>query len=178
LYGLHVTRLPDSIGPGGLLWSVNDSGAVPVPAEVLFNMPGPRQGLRASYWGNEDWFGKPLFQQTTPFLLLVWPDRALPTNVFSARFTGALHIAQAGTYHFRVEVDDGARLSVDGKVLGEGLIPGQPNTFEVSADLDARDHPIEIDYVQNGGSNQLRFFWRTGDQPWTPVPPAALLPSP
>lgn len=101
----------------------------------------------------------------------------MPPGPFSARYTGSLDITEPGTYTFRVEADDGARLVIDGNVLGEGLTAGQPNSFEAVADLSVGEHPVQIDYFQQGGGTALRLFWRVGDQPFTPVPPSALIPA-
>ena len=49
--------------------------------------------------------------------------------------------------------------------------------FEVPALLSAGDHPIQIDYVQQGGGSALRFSWRTPEQDWSPVPPEVLSPA-
>ena len=89
---------------------------------------------------------------------------------------GLLHVTRAGSYLLRVEADDGARLLLDGNVLGEGLISGQPNTFETTVELEVGDHPIQIDYFQQGGGSALRLFWRFGDEDLAPVPPDALIP--
>jgi hypothetical protein len=145
----------------------------------LFNTQEFQQGLLGTYWRNMKWEGEPLFRQLTPFLLLAWPDehRVLPDEQFSARFTGALHVTNPGKYLLSIKADDGARLTLDGQVLGEGLEPGRPHDFDATVDLAAGDHPIQIDYFQQGGSSSLRFFWRHEDGPQTPVPPSALIPA-
>jgi hypothetical protein len=144
----------------------------------LFNVVTPPQGLLGTYWDNENWEGEPLFKQVTPFLFLAWPDEqpVVPNGPFSARFTGALHIVEPGIYQLKVDADDGARLALDGVVLGESLSLGRPNNFEASTELASGDHPMEIDYIQHGGGSALKLYWRRGNDPWMPVPPAALIP--
>ncbi|MGE5464451.1 MAG: PA14 domain-containing protein, partial [Syntrophothermus sp.] len=95
----------------------------------------------------------------------------------SARYTGTLKITEPGVYTFRVEADDGARLILDGNVVGEGVTPGQPNSFDTSVELSEGEHPIRVEYFQQGGGTALRFFWRFGDQPFSPVPPSVLTPA-
>jgi hypothetical protein len=111
--------------------------------------------------------------------MLAWPDEqpVMPPAPFSARYTGELHIAEPGTYRLRIEADDGARLTLDGEVVAEGLTPGQPNSLETTMALGAGDHPIQIDYFQQGGGTSLRFLWSINDGPLTPVPPSALIPA-
>jgi 4-amino-4-deoxy-L-arabinose transferase-like glycosyltransferase len=180
--GLYQLRLHWQRGSGQqprLIWQINEQEAEPVPAEALFRITNPPQGLLASYWSNMNWEGEHVFQQVTPFLLLAWPDEQpfIPNAEFSARYTGLLHVTEPGAYFFRIEADDGARLILDGNVISEGLIAGQPNTLEATVELTAGDHPIQIDYFQQGGGTALRLFWRYGDQPLIPVPPTALIPA-
>jgi hypothetical protein len=179
LYGLRVAWNGAPAQDARLLWRLGEGGFEPVPAELLFRVPGHQQGLLAEYWSNTEWEGEPLFRQLTPFLFLAWPDEepVVPRTAFSARYAGFLRVEEAGTYMFRVQADDGARLMLDGRLLGEGLVAGQPNKFEVSLDLAAGDHPLQLDYVQQGGGNGLRFFWSVDNGPFTPVPPRNLVPS-
>jgi hypothetical protein len=112
-------------------------------------------------------------------LLLAWPDEQpiVPNGEFSARYTGSLRVVDAGIYQFRIEADDGARLTLDGAVLGEGLTAGQPNDINATVNLSSGDHPIQIDYFQQGGGSALRFFWSYNGELLTPVPPSALIPA-
>jgi len=114
--------------------------------------------------------------KNTPFFMLSWPDQEPIKGSFSASFKGFLRISQPGTYQLIIQADDGARLTLDGEVLGEGLIPDQPNTIDISIDLQPGDHPIQIDYFQNGGGNGLVFYWIPPDSPRTIVPINALIP--
>jgi len=178
LYKLLVVWRGGDIGNAQLSWQIPDHDPEPVPAQALFHMSTSEQGLLGTYWRNANWEGEPLFQQVTPFLLLAWPDEQpiVPNGEFSARYVGLLHVTRAGSYLLRVEADDGARLLLDGNVLGEGLIPGQPNSFETTVELEVGDHPIQIDYFQQGGGSALRLFWRYSDEQLTPVPPDTLIP--
>lgn len=180
--GLYRLRLTWKSGSGNnpqLIWQMDDHDPKPVPPEALFRITGPSQGLLGRYWSNMNWEGEPVFHQVTPFLLLAWPDEQpiVPNGEFSARYTGALHVTEPGSYMFRVKADDGARLILDGEVLGEGLTAGQPNEFDTNAELEAGDHPIEIDYFQQGGGSGLRLYWSYNGGPLTSVPPTVLIPA-
>jgi 4-amino-4-deoxy-L-arabinose transferase-like glycosyltransferase len=179
LYGLRVVLQQGTRGSTRLLCKVAEHDPEPVPPGVLFRAAGPRQGLLGTYYGNKDWEGSPVFRQVTPFLLLAWPDEQpiVPSGEFSATFTGALRVTDPGTYDLRIKADDGARLTLDGKVVKEGLIPDQPNDFDATLELARGDHPIQIDYFQKGGGSALRVYWRHGEEPWAPIPPAALVPA-
>ena len=178
IYSLHILRQAGSQGQPRLLWRLGNQSATTIPSEALFHIPLPRTGLLSSYYQNENWEGEPVFQQITPFLLLAWPDETplASVNQFSARYQAILRISQAGNYLLRVEADDGARLILDGKVIGEGLNPGQPNSFETMLLLTPGDHTLQLDYFQHGGGSTLRLLWKVGEQPLAPVPPAVLIP--
>lgn len=180
--GLYQLRLTWKEGSGDnpqLIWQMPDHDPEPVPSEALFRIKGHSQGLLGTYWRDMNWEGAPLFHQVTPFLLLAWPDEqpVVPNGPFSARYTGSLHVTEPGTYLFRVKADDGARLILDGNVLAEGMTAGQPNEFETTVELEARDHPIQIDYFQQGGGSGLRLFWSYNGGPIVPIPPTALIPA-
>jgi hypothetical protein len=162
--------------PPPLRWKTPGREIEPVPARALFRVGRPRLGLVGSYFTNTRWQGEALFRQITPIILLAWTDPDPVPGPFSARFTGALRIREPGNYNFRIEADDGVRLTVDGRVLSESLIPNRPNAIQASAELGAGDHPIQIDYFQNGGGSILEFFWQPPGSRETPVPPTALIP--
>jgi len=178
LYGLRVVRPRGAGGDPHLIWQIPDHDAAPVPPEALFRVAWPQQGLLGTYYGNKNWEGEPAFRQVTPFMLLAWPGEQpiVPNGEFSARFTGALRVTEPGSYRLHVQADDGARLILDGQVLGEGMEAGEAHTFEATLELAPGDHPIEIDYFQLGGGSAIKLFWSHDNGPETPVPPAALVP--
>ena len=179
MYALRVVRDAGLSTEASLSWKIGQADFVPVPSQAVFHVSGVKQGLLATYWNNQDWRGDPLFHQVTPFLLLAWPDEQpiVPNGPFSARFTGALHIVDGGSYEFRVEADDGARLTIDDAILGEALTAGQPNNIQAAMDLTAGYHRIQIDYFQQGGGSALRLFWRRPNGDWEPIPPDAMTPA-
>ncbi len=178
IYHLLVIKPQDYTQSFRFSWKIEDNNIEIVPTDALFNIPQPRNGLMSSYYSNLDWEGDPVFQQITPFLLLAWPDQnpILGENDFSARYTGSILVEEAGSYLFKVQADDGARLLLDGTEVGAGLKPNQPNDFEVISELTKGEHKIQIDYFQQGGGSALRLYWQFEDGPLTPVPPEVLTP--
>jgi hypothetical protein len=157
-------------------WKPPEGELTAIPEQSLFRVGRPRLGLLGAYFSNSGWQGDPVFRQVTPIMLLAWQDPEPFSGPFSARFTGALRVAVPGTYRFRIEGDDGVRLTLDGRVLGEGLVPNQPNSFRAEAELATGDHPIQVDYFQNGGGSVLELFWQPPDSEEAPIPPRALIP--
>ena len=179
VYGLKVVWRTGDSKDAKLLWQPPNQNQDSVPADALFRVHERQQGLLATYWNNMNWENAPLFHQITPFLLLAWTDELpiVPNGPFTARYTGLLNITEPGVYTFHVEADDGARLIIDDMTVGEGMIAGQPNSFDVAVELSAGAHPIRVEYFQQGGGTALRLLWRLGDRPFTPVPPSALIPA-
>lgn len=178
LYGLRVVRPTAASGEPRLLLGGPEGAPEPIAPRLLFRF-AQQHGLLGTYYRGLNWEGDPLFRQVTPFLMLAWPGErpVAPDGEFSARYTGALRVAEGGHYRLRVEADDGARLTLDGQVLGEGLVAGQPNSFDAEVDLAPGDHPIQVDYFQQGGGTALRLLWSRDGGPEAPVPPAALVPA-
>lgn len=108
--------------------------------------------------------------------MLAWPDQDPFPGPFSARFEGRLRVTEAGVYRLAIKADDGARITLDGTVLGESLTPGRPNNFDVTVELAAGDHPIQIDYFQKGGGSTLIFKWQPPGEQLAVVPTSALIP--
>lgn len=160
-----------------LRWKTAAGEIALIPARSLFQVGRPPLGLLGTYFPNSTWEGKPLFSQITPVMLLAWQDPDPFSGPFSARFTGELRVDHPGIYRFRIEADDGVRMTLDGRVLAESLTPNAPNTIQATPLLVPGDHPIQIDYFQNGGGSVLEFFWQPPGSDETPVPPSALIPS-
>ena len=131
-------------------------------------------GLLGRYYHGEDWQGEPFITRIDPFLLFSWPGNEPVADPFSVTWTGDLLIPENGTYHFRLEADDGVRFTMDDKVVGEAMTPDRPNTVDVTLHLTAGPHPIRIDYFQQGGGKTMRFYWTPPGQPEQPVGPAYL----
>lgn len=162
-----------------LRWRIDDGEFTRVPEATLFHLIRPRYGFLGTYWRNANWESEPLFHQLIPLAMLYWPDEPpiLPGGAFSARLSGALDIEVAGQYRFRVNADDGARLILDGVVVGEGLVSGRSNSFEAVVDLDAGKHDLRLDYFQAGGGSTLELLWKQGDGPWLAIAPQRLSPA-
>jgi hypothetical protein len=178
--GLHRIQIvedhPASNKPAELLWTPPNGEESPIPPELLFRINPPQLGLTGSYYQGPDWQGAPVCVKNTPFFRLAWPDQEPVAGPFSATYKGFLRVTQPGPYRLVIRADDGARLTLDSKIIGEGLKPNQPNDFVVKIDLEAGDHPIQIDYFQMGGGSGLVFNWQPPDGAETVVPMEALLP--
>jgi hypothetical protein len=138
---------------------------------------------RGEYFASPDLSGSPALVRSDANLNYNWgwgaPDRKLPADHFSARWTRNVSLA-AGTYRFNVSVDDGVRLYVDGQALIDQWRITAPITYTASLNLAAGTHLLKVEYYENTERAQIRVWWEKGTAapvvtvaaPWQP--PAVL----
>lgn len=179
--GLHALRLrqvdPAAAGRAALLWTVAGQGEQPVPPEVLFGVGLPQHGLIATYYNGESWSGPPAFSVISPLVLYAWAEAEPWPAPFSSTFSGELEAPVDGSYFFTVNGDDGVRLWLDGKVVGEAMQPDTANEFNATVSLTAGRHAIRVDHFQRGGGKALELWWQPPNGPRQVVPPRVLWPT-
>ena len=95
--------------------------------------------------------------------------RGATSDVFSARWTGKIHVDLAGQYAFALRSDDGSRVLLDGKVV-----------LDDWSDHDARDiakatvnlqpghvYDLAVEYYNIGGEASVTFGWGKPPEPIT-----------
>jgi hypothetical protein len=67
---------------------------------------------------------------------------------FAIRYSGMFNVSQAGEYKFRINSDDGTKLTIDGNpvVMNDGQHP--PTSASGSITLSAGDHELVLEYFQ------------------------------
>ena len=89
-------------------------------------------------------------------------DRALGTDDFSARWTGALVPPTTGTYELTVTADDGVRLDVGGRrVIDDWTTSSRAKARTTSIDLEAgRPYDIRLEYFEGVRDAEVRLTWK------------------
>jgi len=97
---------------------------------------------------------------------------------FAARYSGYLRVPSAGPYRIALRSDDGSRLFLDGaeSVSNDGVHDASERSFETW--LEAGDHPLLVEYFDNGGRGELSLCWESDAFAREPVPASALLHAP
>lgn len=136
---------------------------------ALFQKPIPSsgpslQGLQAAYYSNPNLSGRPTKLQHDADIYNVWyggGPAALPGVVdnFSARWSGYLSVATAGTYTFHAEADDGVRLTIDDKTAINDWVAGASVRNSQPITLSAGLHRFSLEYFEGGGDAQMRLRW-------------------
>ncbi len=80
---------------------------------------------------------------------------------FGIRYTGHFNVAQAGSYNFHVQSDDGSKVWIDNALLidNDGVHPPQDKTATIS--LGAGQHTIQVDYFQGPRDQIALQLWVT-----------------
>ncbi len=143
-----------------------EGAATPVPRSAL---PG---GLRAEYFATSNWTGRPVAIEQVPTLQEDWdeavPNPAVETHNYSVRWTGKLQAPAAGQYtlilesfsSFPYSPKESYRLTLDGKVLGEGDLNGgklEMGNFTVAPGASPSAPPVM------SGSKPARFVLALND---------------
>jgi hypothetical protein len=116
---------------------------------------------KGEYFNNTSLSGNPIRTRNDTDINFNWgagaPAQNLPADNFGVRWTRQLYFAK-GTYRFTVQVDDGARLWVDGKLLIDQWHDG---TATYSADVSLADgvHTLRLDMYEHLGGAMARLSW-------------------
>jgi hypothetical protein len=125
-------------------------------------------GWKGLYWPNMDFLGNPVLIRDDPDVSFDWhldgPGGGMPVDQFSVRWTRTLYLDE-GTYRFRVLVDDGVRLWVDGQQIIDAWY--DHSFHELRADTvigGTGPHTIVVEYYDNAFEARIHVSWeRRGD---------------
>ncbi len=182
--GLHrLTVVQENPGMPGrstarLLWERPAmTGVEVVPSRYFFTVPPPRRGLLGTYYRGENWQAPPYFQRVDRVIYLAWQDPEPLSGPFSVTWTGSIYLPRTGTYRFRLDGDDGVRLWIGDRRLGESMVPDRPNQVIASVFLSAGWYPIRVDYYQRGGAKSVALYWQPPGEEERIVPSSVLYPT-
>ncbi|HSR34477.1 MAG TPA: PA14 domain-containing protein, partial [Anaerolineae bacterium] len=86
------------------------------------------------------------------------PRKGLPSDHFSIRWSGQRYF-HAGCYRFGLFADDGVRLWVDGELLVNEWHTGRAEYHSPVTYLSAGYHDVVVEYYENTGAAEIRFWW-------------------
>lgn len=159
----------------------------PIPLPTLPPLPtiGVRPAWIGEFYDNASLSGKPVLVRRDRYVSFDWgesaPHQALPSDHFSARWTRDRWF-RAGTYLVSVDVDDGARVWVDGALLMDEWDDDGGGTYTEQVALRAGMHSLKVEYVEDARDAKIRFSIREiadgADDPRPGVPRATRTPAP
>lgn len=127
-------------------------------------MADGRNGMKASFWNNKEQEGEPEATALFTSPLQLSTDGGTPfvagirLNDFSGRFETVFTPEISGEFNIYLSYDDGARLTVDGKMLVDNWRNGPTRNKVLPLTVEAGHHyNICIDYYNAGGGGELKF---------------------
>jgi hypothetical protein len=109
-------------------------------------------------------FTRPLGKRSDGRVDSEWPAGkrdGLPREGFAIRWTGQLRVPATGKYAFFLQVNEGARVLVDDKLVVEELKGTQKRKpTQASVSLTEGLHPIRIDFWDTGGLAKIHLKWQ------------------
>jgi LysM repeat protein len=137
---------------------------IPVPCPKPSPEPTPKPGTgpwQGEYWNNRFLSGNPKFTRKDQVINFTWgtngPGGSIGGTDFSARWTRSKPF-DSGRYRFYVTVDDGVRVWVDGMLIIDQWHDTAPKTYHADRQLSGGSHNLKVDYYQNKGGAQIRFW--------------------
>jgi hypothetical protein len=117
---------------------------------------------QATYWNNTSLWGTPVVQLQESNLNHDWgfgsPHFKVQADHFSARWTRYIDVPP-GNYRFRMTVDDGVRLYVNGHLLIDAWKDQLPTTYTGDVSLTAGHHLVVVEYYENTGLAEAKLSW-------------------
>jgi hypothetical protein len=173
--GHHLVRVDYYENFGGAVARISwtQGGSPPTPAP---QPPPPGYGnWRGEYFNNKSLSGAPALVRNEAQIQFNWGTGSpapgwVDADGFSARWSRSLNLP-AGTYHFTMTVDDGARLFVNGHTLIDAWKDQAATTYTGDIYLPGGTTTIQMEYYENAGAAMAQLAWTAGTQPPPPPPP-------
>ena len=122
---------------------------------------------RGDYWNNLILTGPPMVTRNDVAVNFDWglssPDRSLPVDGFSARWTRSLDF-DAGLYRFIFQVDDGLRFFIDNELVLDEWRDGSVRTVSVERPLSQGRHSLRVEFYERTEKATIRFTWERQEE--------------
>ena len=147
--------------------------------------PPPITDWKGEYFNNKSLSGTPVVVRNDTAINFDWgtgsPAAGVTPDGFSARWSRNLSLA-AGMYRFRMTVDDGARLFVNGHTLIDAWKLQAATEYTGDIYLPGGSITAQMEYFDEGGNALARLSWEkvgSGSSPTaTPLPTPSPKPTP
>lgn len=137
-----------------------DGVAAPIKSSDLYLPDNDTHGLRAEYFDNVKFSGKPVVTKVDRDINFNWqgksPVAGIAGDNFSVRWTGRFKAPGTGKYILDLTSDDGSRLYLDGKLVIDnwGLHAAQGRSYSVRLDK-GKMYDIKVEYYQAAGESEI-----------------------
>ena len=147
--------------------------------------PAPITDWKGEYFNNKSISGTPVTVRNDTSINFDWgagsPAANITPDAFSVRWSRNLTLA-AGMYRFRMTVDDGARLFVNGHTLIDAWKMQSATEHTGDIYLPGGSISVQMEYYEESGNAVARLAWeKAGSSPTpapTPIPSTPVPPTP
>ena len=134
----------------------------------------PTGAWKGQFWSNRTQTGTPKLTRNYNSINFNWGSKPAGSGIgsdnFSARFTSTLKFS-AAYYRFHIEVDDGARLWIDGQTVIDQWHDTSVAHYTFDKQMTAGNHTLRIDYYEHTGLARIKFWMEAISAPspasWT-----------
>jgi PA14 domain-containing protein len=177
--GVHTVRVEYynrwNAGTARVYWS---QGGVPTSGTT----GSSSANWNGEYFNNQSLSGSPVFTRSDSSINFDWgtgsPDGSVSSDHFSARWTATPYFG-AGTWHFNLTADDGARLWVDSNLLIDRWNDSSGTTNGADMSLGAGNHTVRVEYYDNVVNAKVSLgYYQVGSTGVAPAPPPPVVYSP
>ena len=121
----------------------------------------PTGAWKGQFWSNRTQTGTPKLTRNYNSINFNWGSKPAGSGIgsdnFSARFTSTLKFS-AAYYRFHIEVDDGARLWIDGQTVIDQWHDTSVAHYTFDKQMTAGNHTLRIDYYEHTGLARIKFW--------------------
>ncbi len=168
--GSHVVRMEyyENTGTAFAYLNYQQVSTVPSGTPIPGQPPTPPStgtsggAWSCTYYGNQE-LDDPRANVIVPVLNFNWggesPYPGVPRNLWSMRCTSTQYFSSGGLYQFYAQMDDGARVFVDGNAVISAWTNHAGTTEVGTANLGAGPHTVTVEYFQFGHDSLLAVWW-------------------
>lgn len=162
IVNLNGITNPNLIYPGQrLIVPIACPKPTPKPTATPAPEPTPTGPWTGRYWDNRFFSGEPKFVRNDQKVDFDFgddgPGGGIGGTNYAVRWTRSRYF-EPGEYRFRILVDDGVRLWIDGILLIDEWHDSAPTEYVAVRELSAGNHNIRIDYYQNKVTGRIWFM--------------------
>lgn len=122
----------------------------------------PPTSWEAAYYPNMTLSGLPALQRTDASISFNWgggsPGPEIPNDNFSAFWRGEVTREKAGSCLFRMRIDDGMRVRLNGATVLDSWRDQGPTTYNALVNFREGNNAIEVEYYENRGGAVAQFW--------------------
>lgn len=145
-------------------FGIGEAGDKPFWVQIIVSPAGQAVGgtWRGEYFSNRELKGTPTVVRQDPVIDFDWgrnaPASGVTVDNFSVRWTGKINL-DASTYRFRVLVDDGARLWIDGILVIDAWKDGSARELTGDLGVAKGEHTVKLEYYDRTHDARVRLLW-------------------